>query len=63
MSKREGSTFSRVVRMLGVPADAVLFIDDNKGHVERAAAAGLRAIQFMSTDTCARAVRLATGMA
>jgi putative hydrolase of the HAD superfamily len=45
--KRDPATFRRVVDDLGLDPAAVLFVDDDRGNVERARAAGLGAIQFV----------------
>jgi putative hydrolase of the HAD superfamily len=44
--KRDASLFTDVVRSLGIPPGEALFVDDNSGNVERAQAAGLKAILF-----------------
>jgi putative hydrolase of the HAD superfamily len=45
-SKREADLFTDVTTELGVPPSRALFIDDNKGHIERALSKGLKAIHF-----------------
>lgn len=47
-SKRDASLFRDICSSLGEAPASVLFIDDNRQHVERAAAAGLRT--FLYTD-------------
>jgi putative hydrolase of the HAD superfamily len=44
--KRDPSLFTDVARSLGLPPGEALFIDDNSGNVERARAAGMKAILF-----------------
>jgi putative hydrolase of the HAD superfamily len=44
--KRDPSLYADVVADLGLPAGALLFIDDNLGHVNRARAAGWEAMLF-----------------
>ena len=48
--KRDPSLFADVLADLGLPAAAVLFIDDNAGNVARARAAGLQAIQYINRE-------------
>jgi len=47
-TKRDASIFDNTVRALNVPAPQVLFIDDNPGHVARAASRGLQTHLFTS---------------
>ncbi len=44
--KRDPSLFEDVSRDLGVPHERILFIDDNEGHVTRAADLGFQVIHF-----------------
>ena len=44
--KRDPSIFDDTLRELGVEPQQALFIDDNAGHVERAASRGLKTILF-----------------
>jgi putative hydrolase of the HAD superfamily len=53
-SKREPATFREVLRRLAVRAEQVLFIDDNRGHIERAAGLGLQTHLFTSEAAFAR---------
>ena len=46
-SKREVATFQLALAQLGVTADQVLFVDDNAGHIGRAAALGLQVHHFV----------------
>jgi FMN phosphatase YigB (HAD superfamily)/ribonuclease HI len=45
--KRDSSLFADVAADLGLPASAILFIDDDAGNVSRAREAGLQALQFV----------------
>jgi len=49
-SKRDPSVFRDVCRMLGVECTHSLFIDDNAGHIRRAAAEGLQTIHFTTVS-------------
>ncbi len=55
--KRDPSLFSDVTRALRLPPQQVLFVDDDAGHVERAAGRGLRAIRYTSRAGLERALR------
>lgn len=48
--KRDATVFDDAVRALGVLPQEALFVDDNPGHVERAASRGLRAVRFRDQD-------------
>ncbi len=45
-SKREADTFRLALQRLGVAPSQVLFVDDNAGHIARAAALGLQVHHF-----------------
>jgi len=45
-TKRDPTSFSYVLQKLGVSAAETLFVDDNIGHIDRAAAAGLQTHHF-----------------
>jgi len=47
-SKREPSLFTDILAILKVEAQRTLFVDDNPGHIDRAAALGLQTHLFMS---------------
>ncbi len=49
--KQDASLFSDVAADLGLPASAILFIDDNRDNVARAMAAGMQAIQYLDRDS------------
>ena len=51
-SKRDASLFDDILFDVGLPAGAVVFIDDNAGHVERARGRGLRTIRFVDAQQC-----------
>jgi putative hydrolase of the HAD superfamily len=61
-TKRDASIFDDTVRALNVPAPRALFIDDNPGHVKRAASRGLQTHLYVTArrlrDTLARAAIL-----
>ncbi|HIJ90364.1 MAG: HAD family phosphatase [Desulfobulbaceae bacterium] len=47
-TKREPSLFTDVLTTLGVAPEHALFVDDNQGHIARAAALGLKTHLFQS---------------
>lgn len=49
-SKKDPTHFEDVVYMLGIEAQKVLFIDDNRGNCERAAQKGLKVIHYIGQD-------------
>jgi putative hydrolase of the HAD superfamily len=49
-SKKDQTHFADVVRMLGVEAHKVLFIDDDAGNCERAKHEGLKIIHYMDSE-------------
>lgn len=53
-SKRDASVFIDVCEALGEEPANVLFVDDNTGHIERAAARGLQVHHFTTTDAFLR---------
>ncbi len=48
--KRDPTVFDDVVRALGVLPGGALFVDDNRGHVDRARSRGLAAVLFRTED-------------
>ena len=48
--KRDQSLFDDVLTILNLDGDAVLFVDDTKGHIERAHALGLNTIWFQGKE-------------
>lgn len=60
-SKRDPSVFTDVCDMLGVPPDSVLFVDDNAGHIERAAGRGLQVYHFTTSGAFLQALAELTG--
>lgn len=46
-SKREPETFREAARLLGVEPGQILFVDDNGGHIGRAAALGFQVHHFV----------------
>lgn len=55
-SKRDASVFSDVCHDLGKAPGSVLFVDDNAGHIERAAACGLRVHHFTTVEAFLRII-------
>lgn len=49
-SKREPSLFTDILATLKIEARHTLFVDDNPGHIERAAALGLKTHLFQSEE-------------
>ncbi len=49
-SKREAAVFRDICAVLGADPSETLFIDDNIGHIRRAAAAGLQTIHFTAFE-------------
>jgi putative hydrolase of the HAD superfamily len=47
-TKREEATFMAALELLKAPAEQVLFVDDNSGHIERADGLGFRTHLFTS---------------
>ena len=56
-SKRDQSIFRDVGNDLGVKLEETLFIDDNGGHIRRAAEAGLRTIHFTTPEDFEKKMR------
>lgn len=54
--KRDPSLFSDVAADLGLSPSAILFIDDNAGNVDRATAAGIRALRYASREQLVQAL-------
>ena len=50
-TKRDPALFDEILQALKVKADETLFVDDNIGHIDRAAAAGLQTHHFTDRDT------------
>lgn len=61
LCKPDVQAFERVAKMLGRPADRILFLDDNQMNVDGALQAGLRALRVDGVDG-ARAALLAEGV-
>ena len=49
-TKRDPSLFVEILQALKVKAGETLFVDDNIGHIDRAAAAGLQTHHFVDRD-------------
>lgn len=60
-SKRDPSVFTEVCDILGVPPGSILFVDDNAGHIERAAGRGLLVHHFTASGTFQQALAEFTG--
>lgn len=50
--KRDASLFEDVAVDLGLAPDEVIFIDDNRGNVERARSRGMIGIEYVSGEQC-----------
>jgi putative hydrolase of the HAD superfamily len=61
-SKRDERTFTALCGDLGVRPEEALFIDDNAGHVERAARSHLHTIHYTSFKDFSRKLELLTGV-
>lgn len=48
--KRDPSIFPEVAARMGLPHNAIVFVDDNPGHVERARSQGLRTILYRDKE-------------
>jgi putative hydrolase of the HAD superfamily len=57
IAKDRVETFAEVCRRIGVKPEETVFIDDNAGNVERAAAAGLNAVLFVGVEDCVTKLR------
>ncbi|MDF1577619.1 MAG: HAD family phosphatase [Desulfurivibrionaceae bacterium] len=53
-TKRDPATFIEAARIIGVPPEHILFIDDNPGHIDRAAGLGLQTHLFTSESNFGR---------
>ena len=49
-TKRESSLFTDILTALGVEPQHALFVDDNQGHIDRAAALGLKTHLFRNEE-------------
>jgi putative hydrolase of the HAD superfamily len=50
-TKRDPTTFTETLQALKVDGKQTLFVDDNIGHIDRAAAAGLQTHHFIDRDS------------
>jgi HAD superfamily hydrolase (TIGR01509 family) len=50
LSKYRPQTFHHVLGVLGLQPEQALFVDDNQGHIQRAAEVGLRTIHYVNKD-------------
>jgi len=55
-SKREASLFREICSSLGESPACVLFIDDNRQHIDRAAAAGLKTFRYTTQEDFERRI-------
>ncbi len=55
--KRDASIFTDVAATLKIPAERILFVDDNEGHVRRARSKGLHTILFRDRESFLREMR------
>jgi HAD superfamily hydrolase (TIGR01509 family) len=49
-TKRDSALFGEILQTLKINAEEALFVDDNIGHIDRAAAAGLQTHHFTERD-------------
>ncbi|MCK4839158.1 MAG: HAD family phosphatase [Desulfobulbaceae bacterium] len=56
-TKRDPATFSEALRILAVQPEQVLFVDDNRGHIARAAKLGLQTHLFTNEAAFGRELR------
>ena len=56
-TKREPSTFMEAVRIIGVRPEEILFVDDNRDHIDRAAGLGLQTHLFTSEPDFGRELK------
>lgn len=61
-SKRDAETFLYVCGLLQQKPEDMLFVDDNDGHVQRAAAAGMKTIHFTAFNDFQKKISLLTGI-
>ena len=61
-SKRTASTFGYLCETLELEPREMLFIDDNKGHIERATNMGLNTILYTTYEDFRKKVQLMTGV-
>lgn len=61
LSKRDPSVFSFVGKELGKRPEELLFVDDNAGHVQRAASQGLQTLHFTTTGAFERTLESVPG--
>ena len=55
-SKRDASLFVDACEELGVAPSSILFVDDNREHIERAASKGLQTLLFTSENAFAQQI-------
>jgi putative hydrolase of the HAD superfamily len=60
--KRDAALFLDVAARLQLPPERLLFIDDNPGHVERAARVGLKVHLFVDQASCLEFLQQQTGL-
>lgn len=58
--KHDPSLFAEVAADLGLPAAAILFIDDNRDNVLRARASGMQAIHYVDRQSFLQAIEAGT---
>jgi putative hydrolase of the HAD superfamily len=61
--KRDATLFADVARDLGLAPDAIAFVDDDPGNVERARSQGIKGVLFQSEDQCVDALESIVGHA
>ena len=61
--KRDASLFLDIASRLQVRPEQLLFIDDNPGHIKRAADMGLKTYRFVDQESCLEFLQQQTGVA
>ena len=50
LSKQESGSYKKIIEKIGLPAGDILYIDDKDYNIKAAREAGLRVIQYISTE-------------
>lgn len=61
LSKRDARTFRKVCDMLMLKPEETLFIDDNRGHIQRAKESEMQTILFATFDDFEKKMQILTG--
>jgi putative hydrolase of the HAD superfamily len=59
--KRDSSLFDDVARTLGRPPERILFVDDDRGHVDRARKKGWKAMRYVDRDSLIEEMQMILG--